>query len=227
MSGQVRNMPGQVRNMPGQVRNMSGQVRNMSGKVRNMPRVRKQVWERLCKLQTFWTYFLVTYLVKQACVFLQGPSLLKIKIWSICSDIGVNKAYNISLNSHMTKYWPLNVRNFNPRYWGGAKGLALQIMIMIRMRTFDKDLRPGPGLRSVTSVLVGSIQHYFFLLVLDIGSQIRESSFRKFFNILVSFCYIGNYFSLFTTNIFSLSATLCTRLCEEHIRRIVLDKKIN
>ena len=98
---------------------------------------------------------------------------------------------------------------------------------MIRMRTFDKDLRPGPGLRSVTSVLVGSIQHYFFLLVLDIGSQIRESSFRKFFNILVSFCYIGNYFSLFTTNIFSLLAPLCTRLCEEHIRRIVLDKKIN
>ena len=40
--------------------------------------------------------------------------------------MGVNKAYNQRpVYSHVTKYWPLIGRNFNPRYWGGAKGLAI------------------------------------------------------------------------------------------------------
>ena len=41
----------------------------------------------------------------------------------------------------MTKYWPLIGRNLNPRYWGGAKGLAIFLVAM-------SDSLPDPG-RSV------------------------------------------------------------------------------
>ena len=38
--------------------------------------------------------------------------------------MGVNKASNQRpVYSHVTKYWPLIGRNFNPRYWGGARVL--------------------------------------------------------------------------------------------------------
>ena len=40
--------------------------------------------------------------------------------------MGVNKASNQRpVYSHVTKYWPLNGQNINPRYWGGAKGLLI------------------------------------------------------------------------------------------------------
>ena len=37
---------------------------------------------------------------------------------------GVNKAYNAYINIHVTKYWPLIGKNFNTKYWYGAKGLG-------------------------------------------------------------------------------------------------------
>jgi hypothetical protein len=39
--------------------------------------------------------------------------------------VGVNKAHNSYINSHVAKYWPLIGGNFNPMYWDGANDLAI------------------------------------------------------------------------------------------------------
>ena len=66
--------------------------------------------------------------------------------------MGVNKASNQRpVYSHVTKYWPLIGRNFNPRYWCGAKGLLIPEVLSI---DFLKENQTGLILFSVSNKII-------------------------------------------------------------------------
>ena len=72
--------------------------------------------------------------------------------------MGVHKVSNQRpVYSHVTKYWPLIGRNFNPRYWGGAKGLSIFLhksIPEVQLIDFLKENQTGLVLFSVSNKII-------------------------------------------------------------------------
>ena len=54
------------------------------------------------------------------------------------SDMGVKKPYNISFNSHMTKYWPLIGKNLNPVRPQIKIRTRIKMRIRVRVRATEQ-----------------------------------------------------------------------------------------